>query len=207
MITQVMQTQESRTMRGNSVGMAGTQKAKQDKTQKQSGDAKMGNTAGAANTETGVIVSFSEEGLDLSKGCVIQKDSEEQTDILQSDTLQNDYEKSMYQEMLEGANDSADAMGEGFADMGKALEIARRILSGDIVPKEDEQFLMEYDNELYMRVKSMAQQKDDPKEYDSLMEEEEGESHSEGNGTTIDGSNILDGIVGESSLPKMAVSV
>lgn len=207
MITQVMQTQESRTMRGISVGTAGTQKAKQDKTQKHSGDAKMGNTTGTANTETGVTVSFSEEGLDLSKGCVIQKDSEEQTDILQTDTSQNDYEKSMYQEMLEGANDNADALGEVFTDMGKALEIARRILSGDIVPKEDEQFLMEYDNELYMRVKSMAQQKDDPKEYDSLMEEEEGESHSEGNGTTIDGSNILDGIVGESSLPKMAVSV
>lgn len=207
MITGMIQIQGSRTIMGQLNGISHTQKTKQTKEQKQSGETKSADSRSEEDAKEGVTVSISAKGLDLSYGCVIQKDSEEQTDILRAGTSQNDYEKSMYQEMLEGANDSADAMGEAFADIGKAMEIARRILSGDIVPQEDEQFLMEYDNELYMRVKSMAQVKDDPEKYDSLIEEDEETADNCSNGTTIDGNSILEGVVGESSLPKMTVSV
>ncbi len=96
----------------------------------------------------------------------------------------------MYQEMLEKANEAAEAQGEGFADLAKALEIARRILNGDIVPAQDEQFLMEFNSEIYMRVKSMAKEKDDPKEYDTLMEEEE-ENTDSADGTDESGSGGL----------------
>lgn len=117
--------------------------------------------------ENGASVTISAEGLGLSQGSVVQKDS-----------MQEANEKKLYQEMLENANENAEAQKESFEDMAKALEIARRILDGDIVPREDEQFLMEYDSELYMRVKSMARPKDNPKEYESLLEDEEEEQES-----------------------------
>lgn len=82
-------------------------------------------------------------------------------------------EKQMYQEMLENTREAAESQGEGFGDLAKALEIARRILNGDIVPAQDEKFLMEFNSEMYMRVKSMAELKEDPEKYDSLLEEED----------------------------------
>lgn len=120
--------------------------------------------AGAGLEEDGATVAISAEGLGLA-----QKEKEEDASI------QEAIERKVYQEMLEKANEAAEAQGEGFADLAKALEIARRILNGDIVPAQDEQFLMEFNSEIYMRVKSMAKVKEDPKEYDTLMEEEEDE--------------------------------
>lgn len=126
-------------------------------------DEKTGET-GMDVEEDGATVAISAEGLGL-----VQKDNEKDT------SMQETIEKKVYQEMLEKANEAAKAQGEGFADLAKALEIARRILNGDIVPAQDEQFLMEYNSEIYMRVKSMAKVKEDPKEYDTLLEEEEEE--------------------------------
>ncbi|GHV11032.1 hypothetical protein AGMMS49938_01030 [Fibrobacterales bacterium] len=58
-------------------------------------------------------------------------------------------------------------------DLLKALEIARRIMHGNIVPKRDEDFLLEFDPKLFLKAKLMAMQNDDPEEYDSLLEDEE----------------------------------
>ena len=46
---------------------------------------------------------------------------------------------------------------------------------------------MEYNSEIYMRVKSMAKVKEDPKEYYTLLEEEEdeGANKNTGSGETI----------------------
>lgn len=111
----------------------------------------------------GATVAISAEGMGLAK-----KNQDEE-----ASTAQEAVERQIYQEMLERANEAAQTQGEGFGDLAKALEIARRILNGDIVPRQDEQFLMEFNSEIYMRVKSMAKLKEDPKEYDTLMEEEE----------------------------------
>ena len=129
--------------------------------------------------EEGATVAISAEGLGLA-----QKKKEE------DDSAKEAMERDMYQEMLEKANEAAEAQGEGFAELAKALEIARRILNGDIVPAQDEQFLMEFNSEIYMRVKSMAKEKDDPKEYDTLMEEEE-ENTDSADGTDESGSGGL----------------
>lgn len=122
--------------------------------------------------EDGATVAISAEGLGLS-----QKEKKKDT------TAQEAIERKMYQEMLESANEAAEAQGEGYADMAKALEIARRILNGDIVPAQDEKFLMEYNSEIYMRVKSMAKVKEDPEEYDTLLEEEEDEGTKKNSGS------------------------
>ena len=134
------------------------------------------------NIEDGATVAISAEGLGLS-----QKEKEKDT------SAQEAIERKMYQEMLESANEAAEAQGEGYADMAKALEIARRILNGDIVPAQDEKFLMEYNSEIYMRVKSMAKVKEDPKEYDTLLDEEEDEGANKNSGS----GDISDVVVSE----------
>ena len=116
----------------------------------------------------GATVAISAEGLGLVK--------KEEAD--ENASAREEAEKRMYQEMLENTKEAAEAQGEGYEDLAKALEIARRILNGDIVPAQDEQFLMEFNSEIYMRVKSMAEAKEDPEEYDSLLEEEEDDNGS-----------------------------
>ena len=85
--------------------------------------------------------------------------------------------QEMYQENLEAAKEAAEAAGEGFEDLGRALEIARRMMHGDIVPASDEKFLMDFNRDIYMGAKNMQAlaKNDDPEKYDSLLEDEEGE--------------------------------
>lgn len=122
----------------------------------------------------GATVSISAEGIGL-----VQKEEEEK-----NASIREQNEKQMYQEMLENAKEAAEAQGEGFGDLAKALEIARRILNGDIVPAQDEKFLMEFNSEMYMRVKSMAEMKEDPEKYDSLLEDEEDDEGKSGSGSS-----------------------
>lgn len=73
------------------------------------------------------------------------------------------------------AEQQADAAQEYGAEMGKLMEVARRLMKGAIVPAYDEKKLMEFDKELYQMAKSIGmlvrQQKKE--KYDSLWEEEE----------------------------------
>ena len=93
-------------------------------------------------------------------------------------------EKQMYQEMMENTKEASEAQEEGIGDLARAMEIARRILDGDIVPAQDEKFLMEFNSEMYMRVKSMAKLKEEPEKYDSLLEEEEEDNGKSGAGSS-----------------------
>ena len=54
-----------------------------------------------------------------------------------------------------------------------AIKIAMRIANGDNVPIEDHKWLAEYDSKLYMAAlkASLVAENDDPKDYDSLIEE------------------------------------
>lgn len=122
----------------------------------------------------GATVAISAEGIGLVK----KEEAEENASIREQN------EKKMYQEMFENAKEAAEAQEEGFGDLAKAMEIARRILNGDIVPAQDEKFLMEFNSEMYMRVKSMAELKEDPEKYDSLLEEEEEENGKSGSGSS-----------------------
>jgi len=73
------------------------------------------------------------------------------------------------------AKQQGEAMEDYVADMGKILEVARRLMKGAIVPAADERKLMEYSMELYQTAKNMgalAKEKEKEK-YDSLWEDEE----------------------------------
>ena len=73
------------------------------------------------------------------------------------------------------ARQQGEAMEEYVADMGKLMEVARRLMKGAIVPASDERKLIEYSMELYQTAKNMgalAKQKE-KEEYDSLWGDEE----------------------------------
>ncbi len=76
---------------------------------------------------------------------------------------------------MEVAKQQGEAMEEYAIDMGKIMEVARRLMKGGIVPPTDEKKLMEYSMELYQAAKNigaMAKEKE-KEEYDSLWEEKE----------------------------------
>jgi hypothetical protein len=62
-----------------------------------------------------------------------------------------------------------------------AMKIAMRISNGDNVPMQDHRFLAEYDPKLYKAAlkASLVADNDDPKDYDSLVEEMFGEGNVE----------------------------
>lgn len=79
------------------------------------------------------------------------------------------------QHMALTAQQQGEAMAEYAEDLGKIMEVARRIMKGGIVPAADEKKLMDYSMEMYQAAKNMgimARQKD-REEYDSLWEEDE----------------------------------
>lgn len=76
---------------------------------------------------------------------------------------------------MEVAKQQGEAMEEYAIDMGKIMEVARRLMKGGIVPPTDEKKLMEYSMELYQAAKNigaLAKEKD-KEEYDSLWGEKE----------------------------------
>lgn len=76
------------------------------------------------------------------------------------------------------AKQQGEAMEEYAEDMGKIMEVARRLMKGGIVPATDEQKLMEYSMELYQAAKNIGalMKQREKEEYESLWEEEEEEA-------------------------------
>lgn len=73
------------------------------------------------------------------------------------------------------AEQQADAAKEYGVEMGKILEVARRIMKGAIVPAADERKLMEFDKDLYQAAKSIGAmvRRQKKEKYDSLWGDEE----------------------------------
>ena len=99
-----------------------------------------------------------------------------------------DEKKTEYQEYMEklleqwsatanmvSAEQQGEAMGEYVEDMGKILEVARRLMKGGIVPASDEKKLMDYSMEMYQAAKNMGTmiKNQERKEHKSLWEDEE----------------------------------
>lgn len=75
------------------------------------------------------------------------------------------------------AEQQSEAMEEYAEDLGKIMEVARRLMKGAIVPATDEKKLMEYSMEMYQAAKNigaMVKQREKEK-YDSLWDEDEEE--------------------------------
>lgn len=95
-------------------------------------------------------------------------------------TEYKDYMEKLLEQWSATANmvsskQQGEAMEEYGEDQGKIMEVARRIMKGDIVPACDEKKLMEHSMELYQAAKNigaMVRQKE-REEHDSLWEDEE----------------------------------
>ena len=76
---------------------------------------------------------------------------------------------------MESTKQQGEAAKKAGEDLGKLMEVARRIMKGAKVPSSDERKLMEFDSKLYQMAKSigaMAKVRK-RKEYKSLWEDEE----------------------------------
>ena len=75
------------------------------------------------------------------------------------------------------AEQQADAYKEYGEEMGKIMEVARRIMKGATVPQSDEKKLMDFSYELYQAAKTVGEmarrQKEKDEEYDTLWGKEE----------------------------------
>ncbi len=135
--------------------------------------------------EQTLLQQYKAQGVDLELSEKFSKFTEEELEEMKKSEEMRSLAET-YQEQIESAKKAAEAAGEGFEDMGKALEIARRLMHGDIVPSSDEKFLMDYNKDVYMAAKNMQMmaQNEKSKKYDSILEEDEEEREGEEGGTT-----------------------
>lgn len=106
--------------------------------------------------------------LELTTEAVIKKKEEYETYM---EKLQ---EKWAAVSDMVASDQQADAMKEYVEDLGKIMEVARRLMKGGIVPPDDEKKLMEYSMELYQAAKNIGSMAKEREEYESLWKEEEG---------------------------------
>ena len=76
----------------------------------------------------------------------------------------------------ETGTSEADALGEQMKAMERCHKIAARIMRGDKVPPQDERYLMLNDPEGYKLVLAMRAHKQNPKKWESVLEEEDKET-------------------------------
>lgn len=74
---------------------------------------------------------------------------------------------------LVSAKQQGKAMEDYVEDLGKIMEVARRIMKGGIVPASDERKLMEYSMEMYQAAKNMGALAKEREAYDSLWDDKE----------------------------------
>lgn len=72
-----------------------------------------------------------------------------------------------------GGKSELDSVLKALKVMQRCQKIAARIMAGDKVPPEDEQYLMDNDPEGYKLAIAMRRPKEDPKEWESVLEDEE----------------------------------
>ena len=99
----------------------------------------------------------------------------------------------------EVSRQQGEAMADYVDDLGKIMEVARRIAKGAKVPSTDEQKLMEYSMEMYMTAKNMAMLNElkEKEEYDSLWDEEDD------NGQQTDPQEVADNTELSIAAPKL----
>ncbi len=91
------------------------------------------------------------------------------------------------------AEQQADAAEEYAADMGKLMEVARRIMRGAVVPASAKQRLMEFSMEMYQTAENIGAmvRREKREKYDSLWEEEEKREYADPQEAVSEGPEIV----------------
>ncbi len=87
-------------------------------------------------------------------------------------TLSKEALKRMKEEMEQIRESNSEAK-KDISTTSKCMRIASRIVQGDTVPVQDIKYLMKHDMELYGQSMKMRIPKEDPKEWDSELSDEE----------------------------------
>jgi len=80
-----------------------------------------------------------------------------------------------FKEMMKQLRESSDGKNP-YIDRIKCIQIAMRIMSGDNVPNKDKYFLAENEPQMYSNALLLRKQNDKPKDYDSILEDDEGDA-------------------------------
>lgn len=102
------------------------------------------------------------------------------------------------------AKQQTEAAEEQWEKMAKALEIARRISKGGRVPPQDEQFLLEFSQEMYMAAKMAAMLAKEHKDEDSVLEEEEESTEDGGVEAVGEGTEHLEASVSNDAVSSVS---
>lgn len=98
---------------------------------------------------------------------------EPQQDVFQAMKERMEQTRAEIAQQAQQARDQAKAEADALKVKLLCFKIAMRILAGDKVPPEDEKYLLDNDPDLYNVAVSGRIQKEDPEEYDSLLEDDE----------------------------------
>lgn len=130
---------------------------------KSSSEGFLNETAAADSQDAGVTVEISEDGKALQNGVRKQQGDDAQWML------------KWAQEMYKQQAEASDKASKAIDDVAKAMEIARRISRGDIVPPRDEKKLIEFNADLYQAAKAaaVANANRKHKKYKSLYDEDE----------------------------------
>ena len=116
----------------------------------------------------GIRVAVPEELRDAVRQAVETASAYNQAIAMRNDIIRNQ----------QAAKQQSKAVKEQADSLKKALEIFRRIASGGRVPPQDEKFLMEYSQTMYMAAKMEAMTAKEHEKYDTLLEDEEEDTDS-----------------------------
>ena len=105
------------------------------------------------------------------------------------------------------AKQQTEAAAEQWKKMAQALEIARRISKGGRVPPQDEQFLLEFSQTMYLTAKMMALLAKEHKDEDSVLEDEEQTAEEDGVEAIGAGAEHLEASVSDGAVDGVSSAV
>lgn len=146
------------------------------------------NGVGFMNNEYAAAVFKSALPVGVKQSEQEQSPNENKKDSLDiSKESQRKAELARLMEEMKNADKQAEAAGESVKVMSRCIKIASRILNGDKVPLKDMKYLQENDPDMFRQAITLRRVNPEPKEYDSVLEDEENEtSESGGNNRSAD---------------------
>jgi len=132
----------------------------------------------------------------------ISVDAKKKTKDFQKMLDQMRNEMHALREGLRQANEASEGAAEAWKEKIKCLQIAMRIMSGNIVPIEDHRYLREKDPELYSRSITLRIEKEDPDEYDRLSEDEKDKKDNAMQGTPDVTPPTVEMVAGSADTPQ-----
>ena len=106
--------------------------------------------------------------------------SQQALSFLQELNRQDLEKRRKIQEAKQQSKSELDMMEKSLKTMDRCRKIASRIMKGDKVPPQDERYLMETDPDGYKLAIACRVPKEKPKEWESILEDEEETSSSDG---------------------------